>query len=155
MKLLTKLLFVIFIASIATSSFAAKKASCDPNDNAVKLFKDMVKNSELTDAIKKDQSLGEVWVLFKDHDVRLNADFLKKVSKLPTAKQDSIGKIFKDQLAASGRKGQVSYPATKVINGKTITVKYDKYGFPDFTPFAPGSQFLHIDLIHLKEVEKT
>lgn len=75
MKILAKLLFVIFIASIATSSFAAKKASCNPNDNAIKLIKDMVKHPNLAAAIKKNVDLAEVWADLEDSgEADLNND---------------------------------------------------------------------------------
>jgi len=36
-------------------------------------------------------------------------------------------------------KNKVNYSVTKKIKGKSITVNYDKYGFPIFDEFTPGS----------------
>lgn len=119
MKTLAKLLFVIFIAIIATSSFAAKKDSCDPNDNAVLLFKDMVRNSELADAIKKDPSLGEAWALLKDagyNKQRKDVTSITNVAKLlANSKLSSSGLDYeKIKNLLEGNRGQGATAVDKI-----------------------------------------
>jgi len=129
MKLLTKLLFVIFIASIATSSFAAKKASCDPNDDTVQLIKDMVRNKDFATAIKNNQELAEAWDLIyeasnknKDSKKRYAVELLKGINKhfkqdpfknSPDLRKDYINAIikYKGKISTnSGNQGSNRFP---------------------------------------------
>jgi hypothetical protein len=88
--------------------------------------------------------LVESWKLLNNvgHDARLNTELLERISKLLPEQQQKVGDLFKNFQTPAGFKGKVDFTATKTIDGKSVSVKYDKNGFPDFTSYSPGKEFV-------------
>jgi hypothetical protein len=109
-----------------------------------KFVDDFLKNADDNVLKQLDEAprLIDVWKLVPDHDVRLNMDFLRKVSKLGSEMQKKVGDLYSNLKAPSGLKGKVDFTATKNIDGKSINIKYDKEGFPDFTVYSPGHDYV-------------
>jgi hypothetical protein len=131
---------------------SGNKADFDPNKHKLnkaqlqKLNDDLADNKALKDAmdgVNGNPALVDSWKKLDDvgHSVRKNPDLLKKMNDLPPAKQEKLKELYKNQKAPKDRKGQVDFTETKTIDGKSVSVKYDKEGFPDFTPHSPGKEY--------------
>ncbi|MCU0338139.1 MAG: HNH endonuclease, partial [Sediminibacterium sp.] len=89
----------------------------------------------------------DVWKKFNsiNHEIRKNADFLERYSKLPAEKQDKMVEFMSNQTKPAGFRtpqNRVNFDVTKTINigdgaEKAYTVHYDSDGFPDFREFCP------------------
>lgn len=112
-------------------------------ENATQLVADLIGDKKLRDAF--NETLIDSWKRLNDvgHEARLNPALLEKISKLTPELQIKVGDLYKNLQSPAGFKGKVDYTAIKTIDGKTISVKYDKDGFPDFTVHSPGSDFLY------------
>jgi hypothetical protein len=131
---------------------SGNKADFDPNKHKLnkaqlqKLNDDLADNKALKDAmdgVNGNPALVDSWKKLDDvgHNVRKNPDLLKKMNDLSPAKQEKLKDLYKNQKAPKNRKGQVNFTETKTIDGKSVSVKYDKEGFPDFTPHSPGKEY--------------
>lgn len=109
-----------------------------------KFVDDFLKNVDdnILSQLDNSPKLVDAWKVVPDHDVRLNIEFLKKVSKLSSELQKKVGELYANLKAPSGLKGKVDFTSTKTLDGKVINVKYDKDGFPDFTPYCPGPDYV-------------
>lgn len=125
---------------IANNSDELKFLSKIGDDNRAKLTIDLEGNSELLNRFARDEGLFETWKVLSDagHDVKLNTNLLEKVSKLNPELRNKVGDLYKNLQAPAGYKGKVDFPVTKIIEGKSITIRYDKDGFPDFTKHSLG-----------------
>ncbi|MCV6631679.1 MAG: HNH endonuclease [Flavobacteriaceae bacterium] len=65
-----------------------------------------------------------------------DADFIKRINNLSANQLSQLDNLIKNQKKPAGFNGKANFTATKMINGKQVSVKYDKNGFPDFTPHA-------------------
>ncbi|MCP4459088.1 MAG: hypothetical protein GY816_13855 [Cytophagales bacterium] len=94
----------------------------------------------LKDLFNKNPDAVDAWRVLSDagHDVSKNVDLLKRIDD-GGFDLDKVGKFYEDMAHPSGFKGKVDYTATKTVNGKSVNVKYDKNGFPEFEDFSPGA----------------
>ncbi len=100
--------------------------------------------NEYINAIKNNPNLINSWKTLYNvgHDSRLNITLLYKISKLNPELQKRVGNLYKFLKAPKGYSKKINYSVKKNIDGKTIIVRYDNNGFPDFTPFIPGLGFV-------------
>lgn len=86
MKLIRQFLLVLFLFTLATQAFAAKKETCEIPPSMKELAKDLASSSALESEFKKSspvrvKSLGEAWVVLKtDKTHRKNVDDINKVA---------------------------------------------------------------------------
>ena len=106
-----------------------------------KLTKDLQEpDGKLLKAMNEKPDLFDPWEKLSDagHDVSKNVDLLKRIDD-GGFDPDKVGKFYENMAHPSGFKGKVNYTATKTVNGKSVSVKYDKNGFPEFEDFSPGA----------------
>ena len=110
-----------------------------------------------TDALAKFESGAldvEVWRRFStiSHEIRRNADFLNRFSKLSVDKQANMLEFMVNQKKPAGFNtpfNRVNFDATKndidIGDGvsKSYTVHYDENGFPDFRDLCPDKKFIY------------
>jgi hypothetical protein len=94
----------------------------------------------LRNAFEETPELVESWRVLDDvgHDARLNTDLLKKIADATPEQKQALTTFYNNMAHPAGFKGKVNYSATKTVNGRSVTVKYDEYGFPEFKEFSPG-----------------
>ena len=120
------------------------------NVNKDLLIKDFLEKPKLAKMFRESPELLDSWKdlakigkrnrrgVAQGHDLRLNAQFLKKYADLTPLKRTKLKKFLDTQVTPRGYRGKVNFtPEPKIINGKSVTVKYDRYGFPDFKQFIP------------------
>ncbi|WP_282089953.1 HNH endonuclease [Aquimarina algiphila] len=115
------------------------------NTELLRFSNDFAKASSNTiNAFKTNSGLIDSWKTLYNvgHDSRLNITLLYKISRLNPELRKSVGDLYRYLKAPKGYTKRIDYSVSKTINGKTITVKYDNDGFPDFTPFIPREDFL-------------
>ena len=106
-----------------------------PDSKQTQFFNDFPDYDKLKMVDK--EGVVRAWEKLSFHDVRLNTEFLEKVSNLSSTKQNEVRSLYMNLKHPAGFKNKVDYDAN--ING-TI-VRFDKEGFPDFTVHSPGAQY--------------
>ena len=120
------------------------------NINKDLLIKDILDKPKLAKIFRESPELLDSWKdlakigprsrkgIPQGHDLRLNAQFLKKYADLPPLKRVKLKTFLDRQKAAESFTGKVNYTSkSKNINGKDISIRYDRYGFPDFMEYVP------------------
>jgi len=114
-----------------------------------KFLDDILENKNLLVSFGGNRSLVDSWNdlakigkivdgVPQGHALRADTDFLERYSKLDPTKKVKLRDYLDKQKAFSGRKGQVNYVESKYIDGVgDVTIRYDQYGFPDFTDYCP------------------
>ena len=76
-------------------------------------------------------------------------DLIKRINNLSTDQLNQLDNMILNQKKPGGYNNQFDFTSTKTINGQQVSVKYDKNGFPDFTPHIsnPNHVFRAEDLI--------
>jgi len=153
-----KKIFILFI-SLITLSFSDGYSGGDDcslgdlvNEEWFEKFIDDLESpggEKLAEAFKKNPEIIDSWRDFaaigkkvggvpQGHALRKNVDFLEKYNALTDVQKDGMIKVYKQMSNPSGMKGRVDYTFTKELkDGRTITLKFDKNGFPEFEEFVP------------------
>lgn len=117
--------------------------------NKDQLIKDILDKPELAKALGKSPELLDSWKdlakigkrikgVPQGHGLRNNIQFLKKYSALSPTKRTKLKAFLNKQQVPRGYKGQVNFTTKpRMIDGKSVAIKYDRYGFPDFMKFCP------------------
>ncbi|CAL2095797.1 HNH endonuclease [Tenacibaculum sp. 190524A02b] len=94
---------------------------------------------------KFDNLPNAVKIIENGADINL----VKRIDDLPSAQLNKLDDLIRNQKKPAGFNGQFDFTATKTINGRQVSVRYDKNGFPDFTPHAtsPNHVFQANDLV--------
>ncbi|MBQ4821512.1 HNH endonuclease [Aquimarina sp. MMG016] len=65
-----------------------------------------------------------------------DANLAQRLNALSSTKLNDLIDLMKNQKKPAGFAGKYNFTATKTIDGKQVSVKYDENGFPDFTSYA-------------------
>ena len=124
----------IFVLAIFLCFSLSVVADCGDIDLGAELFDDMAKAPDLADAIKFDRDLADSWRRIAERPswVRQNEDLLFDLVNKSDAFLERVNFFYKKLALPENLPRPLPSSINHTFNGKTIVVKYNKYGLPEF-----------------------
>ena len=124
------------ITSTERATFTRKIFELGNDDDIIKFLSDFHDNEESILKFVREIDIG-AWKIVSDLPVgkswvRQNVDILKKFDGLTSAQKTRLKEVYKNFKLPPNAPSSPPFKMTVNFNGKSIEVKFNKYGFPEF-----------------------